>query len=146
MCIWWASIILPVVLYGYETWSVTLREEYRLQVFENRVLRKIFGPMRDEVTGERRLRNEELCGLYSPNIIWVIKSRIVRWVVLVAHMGNRRDAYRVLVGRLEGKRPLGRIGIDLHEVGWGGMDWIGLAQDRDRWRALVNVVTKIQVP
>jgi hypothetical protein len=101
------TIILPVVLYGYETWSPTLREESRLRVFENRVLRRIFGPKRDEVTGEwRRLHNKELYALYSStNIIRVIKSRRVRWTGHVACMGERRGA---LVGKPEGRRPLGR--------------------------------------
>jgi hypothetical protein len=82
----YGTIILPVVLYGCETWSVTLREEHRLRVFENRALRRIFGPKRDGVTGEwRRLHNEELNDLYSsPTIIWVIKSRRMRWVGHVA--------------------------------------------------------------
>src|SRR5215475_7649015 len=104
------TIILPVVLYKCETWSLTLREECRLRVFENRVLRRIFGPKRDEVTGKwRKLHNEELSDLYSsPNIIRVIKSRRLRWAVYVALMGDRRGAYRVLVGRPEVKRPLGR--------------------------------------
>jgi hypothetical protein len=85
-------IILPVVLCGCETWSVTLREEHRLRVFENRVLRRIFGPKRDEVTGEwRRLHNEELNDLYSsPNIFRVIKSRRMRWAGHVPHMGDDR--------------------------------------------------------
>jgi hypothetical protein len=105
-----ASIILPVVLYGCETWSVTLREEQRLRVFENRVLRRIFGPKRDEATGEwRRLHNEELNGLYSsPNILRVIKSRRTRWAGRVARMGKKRGAYRILVGGTERRRPLGR--------------------------------------
>jgi hypothetical protein len=95
------TIILPIVLYGCETWSLTLREEHRLRVFENRVLRGIFGPKRDEVTGEwRRLHNEELNGLYSsPNIIRVIRSRRMRWVGHVARIGEERSAYRILVGR-----------------------------------------------
>ena len=84
------TIILPVVLYGCETWSLTLREERKLRVFENIVLRRIFGPRRDEVTGEwRRLHNEELNDLYSsPNIVWVIKSRRMRWAGNVARMGE----------------------------------------------------------
>jgi hypothetical protein len=131
------NIILPVVLYGCETWSLTLREEHRLRVFENMVLRRIFGPKRDGVTGEwRRLHNEELNDLYSsPNIIWVIKSRIMRWAGHVAHMGEGRGAYRILVGRPEGRRPLERprrrwednIKMDLQGVGWGlwtGLIWL----------------------
>jgi hypothetical protein len=104
------TIILPVVLYGCETWSVTLREEHRLRVFENRVLRRIFGPKRDEVTGERgKLHNEELHNLYSsPDIIRQIKSRRMRWAGHVTRMGEGRNVYRVLVGNPEGKRPLER--------------------------------------
>jgi hypothetical protein len=104
------TIILPVVLYGCETWSLTLREEQRLRMFENKVLRSIFGPKRDEVTGDwRRLYNEELNDLYSsPNIIRVIKSRRMRWAGHVACMGEKRGAYRILVGRPEGRRPLER--------------------------------------
>jgi hypothetical protein len=126
-----------VVLYGCETWSLTLREEHRLRVFENRVLRRIFGTKRNEVTGEwRKLHNEELCDLYSsPSIIRIIKSRRMRWAGYVARMGEKRNAYRLLVGEPEGKRPLGRlrrkwvnnIRMDLGEVGWGDVDWIGLA-------------------
>jgi len=103
------TIILPVVLYGCETWSLTLREERRLKVFENRVLRRIFGPKRDKVTGEwRKLHNEELNDLYfSPNVVWVIKLRM-RWAGHVAHMGERRGVYRILLGKHEGKRSLGR--------------------------------------
>ena len=98
------------VLYGCETWSLTLRKECKLRVFENRVLRRIFGPKRDKVTGEwSKLHNEELNDLYcSPNIVQVIKSRQMRWSGLVACMGERRGVYRVLVGKPEGKRPLGR--------------------------------------
>jgi hypothetical protein len=103
------TIILPVVLYSCATWPLTLREEHRLRVFENRVLRRIFGPRRDEVTGDwRRLHNEELNDLYSSPNIRVIKSRRMRWTGNVARMGERRGAYRVLVGKPEGKRPLGR--------------------------------------
>jgi hypothetical protein len=92
--------MLPVVLYWCETWSLTLKEERRLRVFENRVLRKIFGPKRDEVTGEwRKLHNEELNDLYSsPTIVRVIKSRIMRWAGHVARIGEGRDVYRGLVG------------------------------------------------
>ena len=144
-----------MVLYGCETWSLTLREERKLRVFENMVLR-IFGPRRDEVTGEwRRLHNEELNGLYSsPNIVWVIKSRRMRWAGHVAHMGEERGVYRVLVGKPEGKKPLGRprrrwvdnIRMDLREVECGYMEWIGLAQDRDSWRTLVSAVMNFLVP
>jgi hypothetical protein len=104
------TIILPAVLYGCETWSVRLREEHRLRVFENRVLRRIFGPKRNEVTGEwRRLYNVERNDLYSsPTIIRVIKPRRIRWEGHVARMGDGRVAYRILVGRPEGRRPLGR--------------------------------------
>jgi hypothetical protein len=103
------TVILPVVLYGCETWSLTSREEYRLRVFENRVLRKIFGPKREEDGSWRKLQNEELHNQYSsPNIVRVIKSSRMRWEGHVAHVGEGRGVYRVLVGRPEGKRPLGR--------------------------------------
>jgi len=121
---------------------LTLREERKLRVFENRVLRRIFGPRRDEVTGEwRRFHNEELNDLYSsPNIVQVIKSRRMRWAGHVECMGGVRGLYRVLMGKPEGRRPLGRprrrwgdnIRMALQEVGCVYMDWIGLAQDRDR--------------
>jgi hypothetical protein len=93
-----------------ETWSLTLREEHRLRVFENKVLRRIFGPKRDELTGGwRKLHNEELQNLYSsPNIVRMIKSRRIRWAGHVARMGEKRNAYRILMGNPEVKRPLGR--------------------------------------
>jgi hypothetical protein len=129
------TIILPVVLYGCETWSLTVREEHKL-----RVLRRIFGAKRDGVTGGwRKLLNEELHNLYSlPSIIRIIKSRRMRWAVHVARMGEKRTAYRSLVGKVERKTPLGRpryrwvdnFKTDLVEMGWAGVDWIGLAQGR----------------
>ena len=125
-------------------------------MFENMVLRRIFGPRRDEVTAEwRRLHNEELNDLYSLlNIVRVIKSRRMSWAGNVARMGEERGVYRVLVGKLEGNRPLGRprrrwmdnIRMDLQEVGCGYMDCIGLAQVRDRWRTLVSAVMNLRVP
>jgi hypothetical protein len=128
------TIILPLVLYGCETWSLTIREEHRLRVFENRVLRRIFGPKRDEVTGEwRKLYDEDLHDLYSsPSIIRIIKSRRMGWTGHVARMGEKRNVYRLLVGKPEGKRPLGRprcrwvdnIRMALGEVRW--VMWTGL--------------------
>ena len=136
------TIILPVVLYGCETWLLTLREEGRLRVFEKRVLRRIFEPKRDKVTGEwRKLHNEELNDLYaSPNFIWMIKSRMER-ARHRASMGERRDGYRVLVRKPEGKSALGRpkcrwennIKRDLQEEGWRvvctGLIWFRTVTD-----------------
>ena len=148
------TIILPVVLYGCETWSLILREECRLRVFENRVPRRLFGPKRDVVRGEcRKLHNEELNDLYfSPNIIREIKSRRMRLAGHVARMGDRRGVYRVLVVKPEGTRPLGKprrrwennIKMDLQEIGCVVMDWNKLAQDKDRWRALMNAVMNLR--
>ena len=103
-------IYVELVLYGCETWSLTLREERRLRVFENRVLRRVFGPNRDEVTGERRkLHNEELNDLYSlPNVVRVVKWRRMRWSGHVALIREDSGVHRVLVGKPERKRPLGR--------------------------------------
>jgi hypothetical protein len=147
------SIKLPVVLYGCETWSLTLREEHRLSVFENRVLRKIFGPTGDEVMGEwRKLHNAELHTFYtSPDITRQIKSRRMRWAGHVARIGEGRNVYRVLVGNPEGKGQFGRprrrwengIRMGLGEIGWEV--WIHLAQDRDRWRAVVIAVMNLWV-
>ena len=129
--------IAPVVLYGCETWSLTLSEERRLRVLENMVLRRIFGPERYEVTGVwRKLHNEELNDLYSsPNIVRVIKSGRMRWAGHVARMGEMRGVYRVLVGKPDRKRPLGRptrrwednIKMAVQEVRNRGMKWIELA-------------------
>jgi hypothetical protein len=149
------TVILPVVLYGCETWSVTLREENRLRVSENRVLRRIFGPKREEDGSWRKLHNDELHSLYSsPNIVRVIKSRRMRWAGHVARMGKGRGVYRVLVGRPEGKIPLGRprrrwednIKMDLTDIEVDGANWIQLAQDRIQWRASVNTVMNLRVP
>ena len=147
---------MPVVLYGCETWSLPLREEHRLRVFKNRVLRRIFGPKWDGVTGEwRKLHNEELNDLYSsPNIVRLIKSRRMRLAGHVARMEFGRGVHKVLVGTPDGKRPLGRprrrwddnIKMDLEEMGRDCGDWMELAKDRDRGRTLVSTVLNFQVP
>jgi hypothetical protein len=150
------TVILPVVLYGCETWSLKLRKGHRLRVSENKVLR-IFGSKRGEATeGLRKLyNNEELHSLYSsPNIIRVIKSRRMRWAGHVQCMGETRSTYKILVGKPEGKRPIQRlwhrwednIMMDVREIGFGGVYWIHLTHDRDRQRALVNTVMNLLVP
>jgi hypothetical protein len=134
-----SSIILPVVSYECKTWSLTLSEGHRLRVFENRVLRRICGPKRYEVTGQwRKLDNGEFHNLYStPNIIRQIKLRRMGWAGHVARTAEGRSVYRVFVGKPEGKRPLGRprrrweygIKMDLREIGWGvwsGITWPGV--------------------
>jgi len=128
-------VMLPFVLYGCETWSVTPREERRLRVFENRVLRRTFGPKRDEVIGEcRRLHNVELHDLPSSNIIRVTQSKRVRWAGHVARMGERRGACRIFVREhLEDLDEDGSIILNWNFKKWdGGIDWIDLTQDRNR--------------
>ena len=125
-------------------------------MFENRVLRRVFGPKRDDVIVEwRKIHNEELSDMYSlPKIVRVVKSRRMRWTGHVARMGEGRGVYRVLVGKPEGKRPLGRprrrweddIKMDLQEVGGGCGDGMELAQDRESWWALVSTVMNFRVP
>jgi hypothetical protein len=124
-------------------------------VVENRVLRRIFGPKSAEVTGGwEKMHNEELRSLYSsPSIIRMIKSRRMRWTGHVARMGEKRNAYRIMVGKQKGKKPLGKSRcrwvaynkMDLREIGWDDIDWIDLAQDRDQWRTLVNTVMNLRV-
>ena len=132
---------MPVVLYGSETWSLTLREESRLRVFENRILRRIFGPKRDENGEWGRLHNEELHSLYrSPNIVRVIKSRRLRWAGHVARMEEGRSAFKILTGKPTRKRPLGRC-----RRRWEDNIRMDSALDRDYWRALVNVALNLRV-
>jgi hypothetical protein len=133
-----------------------VRKEYRTRVFENRVVRRIFGPKRDRMTGGwRKLHNEELHNVYSsPSIIKIIKSRKMRWAGHVARMGEKRNVYRLLVGKPERNRPLRRprrkwidnIKMNLLEIGLSVVAWIGLAQGRYRWRALVTAAMNFQFP
>jgi hypothetical protein len=132
-----------------------LGEEHRLRVFENRVLRKIFGPKREGDGSWRKLHNDELYSLYSsPNIVTVIKSRRMRWTGHVARVMEGRGVYRDLVGRPEVKRPLGgprrkwedNIKVELREIGIDGAKWIQLAQDTVQWRAFVDTVINLRVP
>ena len=127
-----------------------------LKVFENRMFRRIFGPKGEEVTRERtKLHNEELHDMhFSANIVQVIKSRRTRWAPHVARMGKRRGAYRVLLGKPEERDRLKDPGVDgriilrwiFRKRDMGDVNWIELAQDRDRWRALVNAITNLGVP
>jgi hypothetical protein len=140
------------VLYDCDTWSPILTEKRTLRVSENRVLRRIHEPKQYEVIGVwRRLQNEGPHDLYSSlNIITVIKSRSTRWAGYVDSMGEKRGAYRVLIGKSEGKKPLGRPtrrwedNIKLSEM--VGTDWINLVQDRNSWQALVNAIMSLRVP
>jgi hypothetical protein len=134
-------------MYGCETWSLTLREEHRPRVFENRVLKRIFGPKREEDGSYRIFLNDNLYSLYSSlNIVRVIKSRKMMWAGHMARMGDGRGVYRVSVGRPEGKRPTGRprrrcednIKMDLRDIGIDGANWIRLAQNRVQWWAFVS--------
>jgi hypothetical protein len=147
---------LPAVLYGWETWALTVREEHKLRVFENRVLRRKCGPKRDRVMGGwRKVHNEELHDSYSSSsIIRITKSRRMRLAGQIARMEENMNVYRLLVGKPEGKRPIGRprhgwidnINMDLLEIGLGGVNWIGLSQDRYMRRALVKAVMNLRVP
>jgi hypothetical protein len=135
--------------------SLTLGEEHRLRVFENRVLRRILGPKREEDGSWRKLHNDELHNLYSsPTIVREIQSRRMRWAGHVVRMVKERRVYRVLVGRPEGKRPLRRlrrrwednIKMGYREIGVDGTNLIRLAQDRVQWRAFVNTVMDLRFP
>ena len=140
-------------MYGCEIWSFTLRKERRLRVSQNYVLRTIYGPKADEVTGEWiKLHNEKYNSLYSStNIVRVIKSRRIRWSRHVARMGGREACTGFWWGNLRERQRLGDSGVDGRIIlSWifrkWDMNWFGLSQDRDRWRALANAVLKLRVP
>ncbi|KDR20683.1 hypothetical protein L798_05094 [Zootermopsis nevadensis] len=134
-------------MYGCETWSPTQREEHRLQVFQNRVLRRIIGSKREDDGAWRKLHNDELKNMYSsPSIVRVIKSRRMRWAGHVACMDGTRGVHRVLVGNPEGKRPLGRPRRRCEDNLRRDLWEIGIEQNRVRWRALVNSVMNLRVP
>jgi hypothetical protein len=147
--------IILLVLCGCETWFVTLREEGKLRGFENRVLKRILGPKREEGAGNwRKLYSEELHNLCAlPDIIRVIKSRRIRWAGHVAWTGGMRNAYKMLVRKSEGKIPLwipghrweDNIRMNLGETVWESADWMNLSQDRVQWQALVNMVMNLWV-
>jgi hypothetical protein len=148
------TVILLVVLYGCETWSLILREELRLRVFENRVLKRIFGPKREKDRLWKKLHNDELHSLYFSPYIVRINSRRMRCVGHVACMGEGRGVYRVLVGRPKKKRPLERprcrwennIKLDFRETGIDVANWIQLAWDRVQWQTFVDIVMNLWVP
>ena len=143
------------MLYGCGARSLTLKEERRLRVFEKSILRRLFWTKRDENGERRRLHNEELHHLYrSHNIVRLIKSRRIRWVGHVARMEEGRSAFKILTGKLIGKRPLGRprrrwednIRMDLEEIGINAGNCVDSAQDRNYWRALVNAALNLRIP
>ena len=149
------TIVLPVVLYDCEAWSLTLKEERRLRVFESRILRQIFGPKMDENGEWRRLHNEKLHSLYrSPNVFRVIKSRRLRWTGHVARMEEARGALKILTCPPAGKRPLGRprrgwdnnIKMALKEIGINTRNLVDSNQDTDYWRSLVNAALNLRFP
>jgi len=148
------NVILTVVLYGCETWSLTLTEERRITAFVNRALRKIFGPVRDEVTGKlRKLHNEEFNDLNSSlNIIWVIKSRRIGGGACSSYGGRGKVHTGVWWGNLRERDQLDDPGVKerillrwIFGNGMGDTDWIDLAHDRNRYRALVNAVMNRRV-
>jgi len=148
------TIILPVVLYGCKTWSHTLTEECRLRVFKNRVLRRIFGPKRVEVTGEwKRLYNEQLNDLYASKKYYSGDQSMQNEMGGACNVWVRGEGHKVLVGKPEGIRTLVRcrnrwqvnIKMYIQDVRWEGMDWTDLARNRDRWQTLVNAVTNLWV-
>ena len=128
--------MLPVVWYGRETWSLTMREKRRLKMFESRILRRLLEPNRGEVTGEwKKLNNEEHYNLHSSsNIIWVITSKRMRWAGHIAYMGERKDAYKVLVGNMRERDYLYDPGVDGRII----LRWIFRNWDRGRaWTGLL---------
>jgi hypothetical protein len=148
------TVTLTVDLYGCETWSLTLREEHRLMVFENRVLRRIFGQKRDEVTGEwRKLNKEELQFVLIPRYYEADQVKENEVSGTCGMHGRGEESVQGLMGKPEGKSPLGRrrhrwkdgIRVDLRKIGWGSVEWTQLAQDRDWWWALVNMVMNLRV-
>jgi len=145
---------LPVVLYGCEAWSLALSEEHRPRVFENRILRRIFRPMRNENGEWRRFHSEEIYSLYrSPNLVRVINSKRLRWAGQVARIEEGRSALKILTGTPAGKRPVERprgrwednIRIDLKETCINTRNWVDSAHDRDYWRAFVNAALNLWV-